>query len=185
MEDLTRTILKVPGSRDKFHNWFREIAESLLNKCHIESAIGAYRILEIEFYYYNADHPDESTYGYIKNGSKLLSRIERHKQAQQMPLTWFFHYSGIDISIGSESNPGGVLIRKIQRIGEGGEIFSGPLVVQLELMNQGVSIDGKKNFKLKLVSNDSSLNCGINCKRRVRVGSGGFENEKYNFSIDQ
>ena len=181
MGDLNDLIANVPEPRSDFKEWFKGIAKLLLNNYHIETPSTKYRLTEIEFYYYNENHPDESTYGYSKKTSKPKSRIDLHKEKQRKTLNWFFHYSGIDISIGNGTSPGGILIRGIEKIGSPNEIFAGPLIVQLELLNQGVSVNGDRNIQLKLVKNEKE-SIEIFSRKRVNVKSGGFENKLYNFS---
>jgi hypothetical protein len=100
-------------------------------------------------------------------------------------LTWFIHYSGIDLVIGSDSNPGGILIRKIKDITSEEKIFTGPYVSMLELINQATEID-EGNFKLKLIPNTNNDNISLKYKKRHGIGknAGKYADENYNFYIE-
>lgn len=172
----------VQGNRDKgYHLWFKSIAEVLMGNYVIIAGQNTYRITECEFYYYCEGHPDETTYGYAKNFNTMpAGRIKRHKAAQRKTLTWFFHYSGIDIVIGNDKEPGGILIREIVNTSTG-EKMTGPLVVLLELLNQGVSVYGGMPHSLELVYVDNSLPKDVKTKTRKGITSGNFEDKEYNF----
>jgi hypothetical protein len=92
-------------------------AEKLMNDCCIIKDETDYQIAEIEFYYYSSQHPDIITYPRVC--SKGL---------------WFFHQSGVDITIDSTKvEYGGILIRSIIR--QDGEIICGPQNCVNELFN--------------------------------------------------
>ncbi len=186
MNKIKALLEKVP--QEKFEDWFQQIATLLFEQYEIQTSTKRYQFVEIEFYYYNDNHKDESTYGYIKNPhlknrTKDQQRIHRHKLCQHKQLTWFFHYSGIDLVIGRKDEPGGMLIRAIRDI-QTGEIIKGPLVVMLELLNQNVDVEKSENFQLKLVETENPVLTSINeLVKRVGINYGGFELALYNFSI--
>jgi hypothetical protein len=187
MKDIERLINDVP--KTKFDLWFKEIATTLMSNHIIIAGERKFCILETEFYYYDEQHhQDKSTYGYYNPSSKIKDRVKEFKKAQRDTLTWFFHYSGIDIVIGKGINPGGILIRQIQEIKDNklGEVYGGPLVVMLELMRQGVNVHNgtfhlkleecmevKSNFKNAKVEAGSRFGIGKNAEK--------YEQENYNF----
>lgn len=96
LEDLL-SILNENSTCDEIQTVFSKIADILLCKSHIETSFGKYRLLEIEFYFYNPNHKDTVT-------------IPRKEDAGM----WWLHEYGVDISFKSESNYyGGILIRSI------------------------------------------------------------------------
>lgn len=95
----------------------KKCAKKLMNDCCIIKDETYYQIAEIEFYYYSSQHPDIITYPRVC--SKGL---------------WFFHQSGMDITIDStEVEYGGILIRSIIR--QDGERICGPQNCVNELFN--------------------------------------------------
>lgn len=94
-------------------------AEKLMNECCIIKDKTHYQIAEIEFYYYSSQHPDIITYPRVC--SKGL---------------WFFHQSGVDITIDSSKvEYGGILIRSIIRQDEERKKICGPQNCVNELFN--------------------------------------------------
>ena len=165
-----------------YSEWFYRIADLLMRNYLIATRHNKYRITEIEFYYYNPQHKDETTYGFIREAAKYSARILRHKKAQHKPLTWFFHYSGLDLVIGKEGEPGGVLIRGIQNINDGQERFVGPLVVLLELLNQETKADGSKPTELSLLPCDTIKDFSLKAGKRIGLAKGEFSQHNYNYT---
>jgi hypothetical protein len=106
---------------------FDKIAESLFNNYRLKVNESYYRLLDIEFYYYAEDSYKD---------------VYTHKHDEQLkPGKWYFHGSGIDITIGNEKHHGGILIRAIARISEQGDPnkyfiekeIHGPLNVKTEI----------------------------------------------------
>ena len=182
MQSLKDLLQIVPTKNHS--EWFQTIAKVLLCNYHIETTIEKYRITEIEFYYYSDTHKDETTYGYIKEGFKYKDRISRHKNAQRKQLSWFFHYSGIDIVFGNENNLGGILIRAIQNVNNL-ETLAGPLVVLIELLNQSADVEGNKPLLLRLIRIKDPYAYNLQSKKRVGLGIGKFKDELYNYSADE
>ncbi|CAN5681953.1 hypothetical protein BH10BAC3_BH10BAC3_41710 [soil metagenome] len=162
--------------------WFELMATELLNHYIIETPLAKYSIREIEFYYHSEKHPDTTTYGYSANFNKLAPRLQRLKDCQRKPLTWFFHYSGIDIVIGNNDNPGGILIRAIEK-NDPKERIKGPLVVMLELLNQGVNADGNKPIELKLIWILQSKTVKPKTTIRVGIKNHPFAEKLYNYQV--
>ena len=94
-------------------------AEKLMNDCCIKKDETYYQIAEIEFYYFSSQHPDIITYPRVC--SKGL---------------WFFHQSGVDITIDSTKvEYGGILIRSIVRQDGERKRICGPQNCVNELFN--------------------------------------------------
>ena len=184
-KNITALIETGPISGN-YENWFGEIAEEMLLGWQIIANGMVYRFKEIEFYYHDKNHPDTTAYGYMpQHFKKDNGRIYRHKGRQTMPLTWFVHYSGIDIVFGKENAPGGLLIRAIERMdGEKVELIKGPLVVMLELLNQGVNVFDGKGIEMRIVEAEYLIKKEIVRKPRVGLGESGYKDAKYNFSVD-
>lgn len=180
MQNLKEIFIKDPDV--EYESWFQLIAEHLINNYLIKTITNKYQIKEVEFYYYSKDHQDETTYGFSKNMNKHINRIKRHKMAQRNQLTWFFHYSGIDIVFGTEDNPGGILIRGLENV-ETKEKIDGPLVVLLEVLNQGINIENSKPFELSIISKDTPTNFKVESKRRIGIVAGQYYDKAYNFFI--
>ena len=99
-------------SRDH-ENLFDKIIDLLMNELCISAGLKKYRIVECEIYYDDKkDHQDPYLYGHEKQSKKL---------------EWYFHYSGIDLTLGNDCNiKGGILIRSVLDL-ESNTLFSGPL----------------------------------------------------------
>ncbi len=91
-----------------FSSWCDSIASYLLNHTHLLVGGDVYRLVEIEFYYYNQEHPDPFT----------------HRDSLQLTCGgWYFHrqgnryrsgsFKGIDLTFGDGETFGGILIRSI------------------------------------------------------------------------
>ena len=88
---------------------FKIISQKLLYNSHIVTCNGSYRILEIEFYFYNQNHLDSVT-------------IKRKEE----PGMWWLHEWGVDISFKSEKEYyGGILVRSLLNE-KSGEYICGP-----------------------------------------------------------
>ncbi|WP_292657280.1 hypothetical protein, partial [Nitratifractor sp.] len=90
-------------------NIFCKIATFLMKCVEIESSFtdNKYTISELEFYYCRDDHEDCYCHSY-----ESYKKGYDHKQKQR--LCWYFHGSGMDITIGDGKNIyGGILIRSV------------------------------------------------------------------------
>ncbi len=96
---------------------FYEIADNLMNKWAIQIESKQYRIAEIEFYYNSEFHVDPYAHGHT-----LQNETGR----------WYFHGSGLDLTIGGNGSYGGILIRAIYDL-EGKNYIYGPLKCVTEL----------------------------------------------------
>jgi hypothetical protein len=187
LKEEFESLIKNGNGNLAYDEWFKRIAELLMKNFIIETTNKKYKILEVEFYYYSNEHEDESTYGFMKNGIHKNKRIQEFKRKQCSPLTWFIHYSGIDLVIGTDSNPGGILIRTIRDKASEENIYTGPYISMLELINQGTKSD-TGNFLLKLTPDPNLNNVNITVKSQKRKGigknAGKFGKENYNFYVE-
>ena len=111
MEELKKILsdLNEKSSKEVIQSTFTTIAEILLYKSHIVTAYGKYRMLEIEFYFFNSKHKDTVT-------------IPRDEE----PGMWWLHDWGVDISFRSEKKKdyyGGILIRSLYNEDNGDYLF--------------------------------------------------------------
>lgn len=162
---------------------FKTIAETLLKDYKIKVNDQFYRLLDIEFYY---SHEGKFVDPYI-HGNELQKETGR----------WYFHESGIDITIGSDGNYGGILIRGIGRLTKEGtegtieEEIHGPLKVMKELMTNlhAVNDDLPNEFCLVRMNADKETdnnNRFILTSNRIGLNlhpndSDGFMNKEYRF----
>lgn len=122
MESL-KSLLNIETivSRPDVDGELSRIANILMNEYCIDNGAHQYRPIEIEFYIYDKDkHADEHVYKRDKKNAGVL----------------FYHYSGMDICLGScldKGQFGGILIRALER--EDGLMFGGPLVCLNEVLN--------------------------------------------------
>src|ERR1017187_501642 len=72
---------------------FRRIAEKLMNLYQLQVKDNFYRIIDCEFYYSSKKHQDPYAHGH-----------ERQKSKGE----WYFHGSGLDITIGNGEALGGI-----------------------------------------------------------------------------
>lgn len=104
------SLLDCPKEQDKICDYFKGIADLLMNKCVICKGESNYEIVEIEFYLFTPNHQDVITY-------------PRNCKAGQ----WFFHQSGVDLTFETTDKQfGGILIRGMREFESGKQIF-GPL----------------------------------------------------------
>ena len=122
-----------------------ECAKKLMGKYCIKKPDFFYQITEIEFYFYSPNHRDIITYP--RNCSEKL---------------WFFHQSGVDLTIKSSDegmNPcfGGILIRSIikyDKAGEKLETICGPQKCVNELFDVLNAVDNSNELTPLLVKHD-------------------------------
>lgn len=108
----------------ELENRFKNIAQLLFQEYHIKKGNDIYDFIEIEFYYYTKGHEDIITYPRTIDAGK-----------------WYFHPSGVDLSLHSDAESyGGILIKSIKH---GDEIINGPLKSSWELF------DAFDAFKMK------------------------------------
>lgn len=105
--------------REPLDDWFTSIAERLLNGSRLRVGRQAYRLVEIEFYYWSVAHPDPFT----------------HRDPIQFDIGhWYFHrtrgvyrggsFKGLDLTFGHKDASGGILIRGLET--PEGTLIDGP-----------------------------------------------------------
>lgn len=112
MEELVKllSVLNEKSTPSDIESTFKMIADLLLSKCYIHTDNGDYRLLEIEFYFYNNNHKDNITINRTENAGM-----------------WWLHDWGVDISFESEEDKyyGGILVRSIANL-KTNEVICGP-----------------------------------------------------------
>lgn len=94
-----------------------EIASDLMNKWLIKVGSSLFRICEVEFYYDHASNPDAYIHG---------------KEIQKQYGQWYFHGSGLDITLGQGDTSASILIRALYKV-SGDQYIYGPLNAVNEL----------------------------------------------------
>ena len=148
-----------PISENNLIGSFDTIAETLFRNFQVIANKDVYRILEIEFYYNSEQNKDNQTYG-----------VEKQKTNGE----WYFHYSGIDITIGNGMACGGILLRSLGKLNETKTDFKcicGPLRVKNELLNNFGSIGYKVRFPyFKNIPDAFEYDESLNLQKTRRVG---------------
>ena len=153
MESITSLDFLKLRSKD-WDEEFERIATTLCNEYLICANERKFSIVDIEFYYYSeTNHPDPFVY----------QASERNKKMGE----WFFHYSGIDITLGEGESRGGILIRAIKDI-HTDEYILGPLKSMYVLLNCIPSISTGNPFLLRLEHNPKSQSGKLG--KEVRIG---------------
>ena len=150
---------------------FEQIAHHLLNHHALQNHEAIYRLVEIEFYWTSAKHPDNSTYP------------RKHVNPKQG--TWFFHYAGVDLALRNDDlkGYGGILIRRVYNQTER-KFYSGPLVCAMKLFSGTSAFE--KSISTKFIPYDFPK---LKVQKSVRIGLGknakasGTENLKYRFFV--
>ena len=138
-------LLKIDNTdKSTIKTSFDGIAKRLFEDYYLRVNDNCYRLIDIEFYYHtpDRDHKDEYT----------------HKHDLQLKMgTWYFHGSGIDITIGNGKDKGGILLRGIACIKKNANPIEihGPHKVMTEICSNffGVLKKDANTFNLEL-SND-------------------------------
>ncbi len=95
-------------SADTITDSFDRIARELFTNYKLLVNENEYRLIDIEFYYYD---------------DKVFKDVYAHKHpSQRQSGKWYFHGSGVDITIGNGMNFGGILLRGIAKISTKGDI---------------------------------------------------------------
>lgn len=114
-------LVSLAHESSKHAKIFDEIVNVLMNDLCIAAGTKKYRIIECEIYYDDGQiHQDPYLYGHEKQGKKL---------------EWYFHYSGIDLTLGNDAGiKGGILIRSILDL-KSNTVIGGPLKSLNEILN--------------------------------------------------
>ncbi|MDI9366494.1 MAG: hypothetical protein QM541_16175 [Flavobacterium sp.] len=164
---------------------FKRIADELMNHHVIKVKDVYYRIVDCEFYFnHKESHDDTYTHS--------------HKE-QSKKGSWYFHGSGVDITIGSKNSKGGILIRGIAKLtnqaNANGDFIVvdkssiGPLNVLTTLFSHFESVFDKDNcfylveknaldeYTLAITKIFQCLRKGLN----IDKDNQGFHNKAYRF----
>ncbi len=160
---MLKQLLKISPtfSEKQISNRFKTLANLLLTQCEIVKGNFHYDFLEIEFYYYNDNHPDTTTYKRITHAGK-----------------WFTHLSGIDITFESnEQAYGGILIRSIRR--NDGQVINGPLCCMIELFND---IDWETGDNTPYIQmTETPKNITYSSTTRFNINTGKYQASLYRY----
>lgn len=155
-------IITAKKTNQSYPDWFKSIAEDLMNNWSLKVNDNEFRFTEIEFYYKVDDaHLDP----YVHANEKQLTNSQ-----------WYFHGSGLDITFGDESVMayGGILIRGIQNV-KTQEYIDGSLKLLTELFKQyGTVLNHSRDFGL--IEAEHSKEIPIACPR---VGLNYIVDENY------
>ena len=168
MEDLTKLLSELNANSpvETIESTFSRIAKILLLNSYIQTSNGNYRLLEIEFYFYNNNHKDIVT-------------MNRDEKAGM----WWLHNWGVDISFYSEENNfyGGILIRSIAKLNSE-EIICGPQNCCWELFYSSAL---EHNMAPQIITNDKgkAFRGEIGRTRRYITGKTKGIDKDYRFFI--
>lgn len=81
---------------------FKRIAESLMNDYKLQVGDRFFRIIDCEFYFSSEQHDDCYVHG--------------HQRQKESTGEWYFHGSGLDITVAGNNSYGGILIRGIVEV---------------------------------------------------------------------
>ena len=151
---------------------FKKIATELINGWAIKNHESLYRMTDLEVYWTSPTHIDNSVY--------------KRKHTDPTHGDWFFHYSGVDITLKDDTvgGYGGILIRGIYSLAEQKQ-YEGPLVSMMKLFSgRNAFIDPintrivKHDFSRYIVQSRSRKGLGQNAMVN------GADKLRYRFFID-
>ncbi len=158
MEDLKKLITDLHDMKkqEDIETQFGKIASFILTRTVLNVNNILYRFTDLEFYFYQKGiHED----------------IYAHNHSEQLKFgKWYFHASGIDITIGNENGIyGGILIRGIVRLSKNditdfqsfdGNSIDRPIIVKTEVCkNLNGPFDRTSNvFNLEIIHPETSIN---------------------------
>jgi len=138
----------ITASKDEVIKSFDRIAENLFNNYLLQINESHYRLVDIEFYFFSEDG--------------LFKDIYTHQhEAQLNSAKWYFHKSGIDLTIGNKTDHGGILLRGLAKLKKGDFVvekdFHGPLNVKMEICSNlyGAFEDKCNVFRLNEIHGES------------------------------
>lgn len=154
---------------------FNRIANELFNEYCISTHKGSYFITEIEFYFRSPKHDDKYVHGH---------------ESQKKNGFWYFHWAGIDVTIGDGENYGGILIRGIKKRNQNEiwEFTSGPINVMQELLSAQKSVFVEDSLRLHLIKQVENELAVIYCSPRIGLHSDEiptiYHDKLYRYVID-
>ena len=184
---------------EEFQDIFEAIATELMNNYSLATAGHKYKIIECEFYYNDQNRCNDQC---------IHSDPYTHCHDEQLKSgTWYFHGSGLDITIGRDSlvnaesksannvkRYGGILIRSIKSINSSkskSSYFCGPLNAITELFSSFEHVTSDKN-KFQLIKDKQENENSPKVVRSNRIGlkpslkdkDNYFYNAQYRFISD-
>ena len=159
---------------------FETLADQLFNTTKLVVNKEEYLFTEIEFYVYNKEHhPDPFAH---KNEEQLKSN------------TWYFHGSGIDITIGNkaeitkDNTYGGILIRGLKKIkAKKTTYIDGPLNILREIFSNINLVNSKQQFGIEESMHEKSVvfkSTRVNLNARGDTNKQNYQKKKYRYLID-
>jgi hypothetical protein len=143
---------------------FQAIAEGLMNGYYLRVRDKYYRIIDCEFYYYSKNHADPYVHG--------------HQRQKESLGEWYFHGSGLDITLSNGDNYGGILIRGLVRVTNRmsdplrTDAIDGPLNVCTEIFKQIGQVNiSTLEFGLEKVPFDQQFPTKVYSCERVGLNS--------------
>lgn len=125
MKDILNIIDENP---ETCFSSFKRIAEKLMNDYKLRVNDSYYRIIECEFYFKSQNHDDPYVHGHERQKSSIGE--------------WYFHGSGLDITLSTGEAFGGILLRSIAKVNKENaipirnETIVGPLKICTEIFKQ-------------------------------------------------
>jgi len=168
MENLKRFLkaLDASSSKDQIVSTFQTIADILLRKCYIIKGNRKFRMIEIEFYFYNTHHKDNITYKRTESAGR-----------------WFVHH-GVDITLNSNEKDGfygGILIRSIVDV-ENGDATFGPEKCLWELFDEE-ALEPNTLYPFIELNEDGNIKGNIKTTQRYKV-NGNYKDALYRYYVD-
>src|SRR5438552_2812252 len=99
-------------------NKLDKIAKNLFFHYHLNINGKIYRILEIEYYFYNDNHSDVFTHGRPNNANELHWRFHKAKESEKYSFRGGT-YKGLDIAYSTKTKFYAILIRSIMHVKTG------------------------------------------------------------------
>ena len=193
-EKLIDTLHKLVDQKE-IEDQFLKITTYLMNKLCIHAGERQFKVIECEIYYNdNYKHKDPYPYGFSRIEIAPTDFEKECFEQQKKKLHWFFHYSGVDLTIGNNNNIiGGILIRAIKDVT--GNSVTGPLkVMQNILSNTFYKRSSEQDHVLylgKLIGDEvikpiTSERIGLDSgKRKQEFGEKPFYKKEYNYATKE
>ena len=156
------------SNNETWESHFKDFAEKLMREYCIKVGKDEYNFLELEFYFYSAEHQDTVVY-------------PRTCKAGQL----FVHYSGFDIAFQTKCDNqsitqfGGILVRSLFNA-QTNEVIGGPLRCLIEVFNnqQGKPELGTKKNSIFCDSHEGTKCIGIKSSKKYRFVRKDYWNQK-------
>jgi hypothetical protein len=157
---------------------YRRIAEKLMNDYKLQVRNKFYRIVECEFYYYHEEHHKDPF-------------VHGHQRQKESLGEWYFHGSGLDITLSDGIAYGGILIRAISLVDKENtkptkeNTIIGPLNVCTEIFKQFGNALSTKPIEFGLVDISKDPMGALMKKAEVfavpRIGLNRIKDEEGNY----